>query len=145
MGRRLRLELDLAFATAGMASTFLVRLKVGPILVDAKGVSRLYNPGVGGSLFALFMLVSLVLIAVVVASSDSLREFVQLVWLKVRVSPSASLALTAPETAVSSAVVALALLATGASFTAVTVIVNVAVLLTRAPSLARKVKASPPL
>jgi len=28
---------------AGMASTFLVRLKVGPSLVDAKGVSRLYE------------------------------------------------------------------------------------------------------
>ena len=28
---------------AGMASTFLVRMKVGPILVDAKGVSRLYH------------------------------------------------------------------------------------------------------
>ena len=28
---------------AGMASTFLVRLKVGPILVDAKGVNRLYQ------------------------------------------------------------------------------------------------------
>lgn len=28
---------------AGMASTFLTRLKVGPILVDAKGVSRLYG------------------------------------------------------------------------------------------------------
>ncbi len=27
----------------GMASTFLTRLKVGPILVDAKGVSRLYS------------------------------------------------------------------------------------------------------
>src|SRR5207248_8322076 len=27
----------------GMASTFLVRLKVGPILVDAKGVNRLYQ------------------------------------------------------------------------------------------------------
>ncbi len=27
----------------GMASTFLVRMKVGPILVDAKGVSRLYR------------------------------------------------------------------------------------------------------
>jgi uncharacterized membrane-anchored protein len=27
----------------GMASTFLVRMKVGPILVDAKGVSRLYE------------------------------------------------------------------------------------------------------
>lgn len=28
---------------AGMASTFLVRMKVGPILVDAKGVNRLYD------------------------------------------------------------------------------------------------------
>jgi uncharacterized membrane-anchored protein len=28
---------------AGMASTFLTRLRVGPSLVDAKGVSRLYN------------------------------------------------------------------------------------------------------
>lgn len=28
---------------AGMASTFLVRMKVGPVLVDAKGVSRLYR------------------------------------------------------------------------------------------------------
>ena len=28
----------------GMASTFLVRLKVGPKLVDAKGVNRLYRP-----------------------------------------------------------------------------------------------------
>ena len=27
----------------GMASTFLVRLKVGPILMDAKGVSQLYD------------------------------------------------------------------------------------------------------
>lgn len=26
-----------------MASTFLTRLKVGPVLVDAKGVSRLYR------------------------------------------------------------------------------------------------------
>ena len=30
-------------AGPGMASTFLVRMKVGPILVDAKGVSRLYR------------------------------------------------------------------------------------------------------
>ncbi len=29
----------------GMASTFLTRLRVGEILVDAKGVSRLYPPG----------------------------------------------------------------------------------------------------
>lgn len=30
---------------AGMASTFLTRLKVGSILVDAKGARRLYQPG----------------------------------------------------------------------------------------------------
>ena len=28
----------------GMSSTFLTRLRVGEILVDAKGVSRLYRP-----------------------------------------------------------------------------------------------------
>ena len=32
---------------AGMASTFLTRLKVGSILVDAKGLSRLYRPALG--------------------------------------------------------------------------------------------------
>jgi uncharacterized membrane-anchored protein len=29
----------------GMASTFLTRLRIGEILIDAKGVSRLYRPG----------------------------------------------------------------------------------------------------
>src|SRR5205823_6538333 len=69
----------------GMSSTFLTRLRIGETLVDAKGVSRLYNPGVSGSLLALFVLVSLVLLVVVVASSESLREFVSLLWLKLRV------------------------------------------------------------
>ena len=69
----------------GMSSTFLTRLRIGEKLVDAKGVSRLYNPGVSGGLLALFLLVSLVLIVVVIVSSDSLREFVDLVWLKIRV------------------------------------------------------------
>ena len=32
---------------AGMSSTFVTRLKVGEILVDAKGVSRLVTPRVG--------------------------------------------------------------------------------------------------
>ena len=32
----------------GMSSTFLTRLRIGETLVDAKGVSRLYNPGVAG-------------------------------------------------------------------------------------------------
>jgi uncharacterized membrane-anchored protein len=69
----------------GMSSTFLTRLRIGEKLVDAKGVSRLYNPGVGGLLLLLFVLVSIVLVVVVIESSDSLREFVDLVWLKIRV------------------------------------------------------------
>jgi uncharacterized membrane-anchored protein len=69
----------------GMSSTFLTRLRIGEKLVDAKGVSRLYNPGVGGLLLILFLLVSLVLVIVVIESSDSLREFVDLLWLKLRV------------------------------------------------------------
>jgi uncharacterized membrane-anchored protein len=69
----------------GMSSTFLTRLRIGEKLVDAKGVSRLYNPGIGGLLLVLFALVSVVLIVVVIESSDSLREFVNLVWLKIRV------------------------------------------------------------
>ena len=69
----------------GMSSTFLTRLRIGETLVDAKGVSRLYNPGVGGQLFALFLVVSLVLLVVVIASSEPLRDFVNLVWLKIRV------------------------------------------------------------
>lgn len=51
----------------GMASTFLVRLRVGEILVDAKGVSRIYSGRgfrardalllVGSALFAMFVVV----------------------------------------------------------------------------------------
>jgi uncharacterized membrane-anchored protein len=69
----------------GMSSTFLTRLRIGEKLVDAKGVSRLYNPGVGGLLLILFLLASVVLAIVVIASSDSLREFWDLLWLKLRV------------------------------------------------------------
>ena len=46
-----------------MASTFLVRLKVGRLLVDAKGVNNLYHPVVKGRdivLFVAAMLFSLV-------------------------------------------------------------------------------------
>ena len=42
----------------GMSSTFLTRLRIGETLVDAKGVSRLYNPGLGVSHLALFGLAS---------------------------------------------------------------------------------------
>ncbi|GAA4121056.1 putative cytokinetic ring protein SteA [Knoellia locipacati] len=44
---------------AGMASTFLTRLRVGGKLVDAKGVSRLYRSRISGSWLALMILVGL--------------------------------------------------------------------------------------
>ena len=68
----------------GMSSTFLTRLRIGEVLVDAKGVSRLYNRGPGGRLLALFLSASLALIVVVIASSPSLSNLVQLLWLKIR-------------------------------------------------------------
>jgi uncharacterized membrane-anchored protein len=54
---------------AGMASTFLTRLRLGGKLVDAKGVSRLYRPRVSN--LALFLLVLAALIAIVAALAVS--------------------------------------------------------------------------
>ena len=71
---------------AGMSSTFLTRLRIGETLVDAKGVSRLYNPGVRGWQMWAFLAVALALIAIVVLSSPELREFLDLVWLKIKVA-----------------------------------------------------------
>lgn len=70
---------------AGMSSTFLTRLRIGETLVDAKGVSRLYRPSVGGPHLALFALAALLLIAVVIVSVPSLDNLAELVWLKIRV------------------------------------------------------------
>jgi uncharacterized membrane-anchored protein len=70
---------------AGMASTFLTRLRIGDILVDAKGVSRLYNPGVSGLHLGLFLVASLVLLVIVVIASPPLSDFFDLLWLKIKV------------------------------------------------------------
>jgi len=69
----------------GMSSTFLTRLRIGETLVDAKGVSRLYSPGVAGSQFGLMLAVFLVLLAIVVLTSPALDNLLELVWLKLRV------------------------------------------------------------
>jgi uncharacterized membrane-anchored protein len=71
---------------AGMSSTFLTRLRIGETLVDAKGVSRLYNPGVRGWHMWAFLAVSLLVIAIVVVSSPELGEFFDLLWLKIKVA-----------------------------------------------------------
>jgi uncharacterized membrane-anchored protein len=60
----------------GMASTFLVRLRVGEILMDAKGVSRLYPGRVRGRDAALLIGSALFAMAVVVLVSEPLRLYI---------------------------------------------------------------------
>ncbi len=61
---------------AGMASTFVTRLKVGDVLVDAKGVSRLVNPRLGPGLLAGFVATGIATMAIAVAVSPALRNVV---------------------------------------------------------------------
>ena len=57
----------------GMASTFLVRMKVGPILVDAKGVSRLYQNRVRKRDLFLLILAAIVTIVLIAIASEPVR------------------------------------------------------------------------
>jgi uncharacterized membrane-anchored protein len=72
-------------ARAGMSSTFLTRLRVGEILVDAKGVSRLYRPSPGRGPLVIVTLAAILVLAVVVATSPTLGQFLDLVWLKIQI------------------------------------------------------------
>jgi uncharacterized membrane-anchored protein len=69
----------------GMSSTFLTRLRIGEKLVDAKGVSRLYNPSSPFGPLALFFAAFMVLLAIVVITSPALSELVDLIWLKIKI------------------------------------------------------------
>jgi uncharacterized membrane-anchored protein len=60
---------------AGMASTFLTRLRVGSKLVDAKGVSRLYRQGISGSSLVFLVLSALCALAAAVAISTVGRSY----------------------------------------------------------------------
>lgn len=62
---------------SGMASSFLVRLRVGEILVDAKGVSRLYRGRVRGRDMALLVGAALFSMVAVVAVSEPLQLFLR--------------------------------------------------------------------
>lgn len=68
----------------GMASTFLVRLKVGRMLVDAKGVNNLYRPVVKGRDIALFVVAMLSSLVLVVAVSEPIRLWFRSLWLWLR-------------------------------------------------------------
>jgi uncharacterized membrane-anchored protein len=69
----------------GMSSTFLTRLRIGEKLVDAKGVSRLYQPAPALAPALLFAVAFLILLAILVITSPALNEVFRLVWLKIRI------------------------------------------------------------
>jgi uncharacterized membrane-anchored protein len=68
----------------GMSSTFLTRLRIGEILVDAKGVSRLYHPRPGLTPLLVVVAAGLIAMVAVVAMTPALRDVVDLLWLKLQ-------------------------------------------------------------
>ena len=69
---------------AGMSSTFVTRLKVGEILIDAKGVSRLVSRQVGLWPFVLFAAAGLGAVVVAIVASPGLRHFISLLSQRIR-------------------------------------------------------------
>jgi uncharacterized membrane-anchored protein len=68
----------------GMSSTFLVRLKVGRILVDAKGVSRLYRPVVRRSDAAVLIAAMLLALVAVALVNRPVQLWLRSLWLLLR-------------------------------------------------------------
>jgi uncharacterized membrane-anchored protein len=84
VGTHLDLKEFLERNRAGMSSTFVARLKVGDILVDAKGVSRLVSDRAGVWPLVALGLAGLAAIVVAVAASPALRRVIELLVLRLR-------------------------------------------------------------
>ncbi|MFN8133071.1 MAG: putative cytokinetic ring protein SteA [Solirubrobacteraceae bacterium] len=69
----------------GMSSTFLTRLRLGEILVDAKGVSRLYRPRPGMAPLMLVLGTGILTLWAVIWTTPGLHDLAELLWLKLRV------------------------------------------------------------
>ena len=69
---------------AGMSSTFVTRLKVGEVLVDAKGVSQLSSRRVGIWPLVLFALAGLAAVVVAILASPALRDVIELLGSELR-------------------------------------------------------------
>ncbi|WP_101773012.1 putative cytokinetic ring protein SteA [Peptostreptococcus faecalis] len=68
----------------GMSSTFLVRLKIGSKLVDARGVSMLYNSRLKLKYIISLILTALFPIIIIVALSPKGQTFLQLIQIKLK-------------------------------------------------------------
>jgi uncharacterized membrane-anchored protein len=64
----------------GMASTFITRMKVGPILVDAKGLSRLYGSRVRKRDLLLLVVAAVVAMIVIALVSEPIRLIIRIYW-----------------------------------------------------------------
>jgi uncharacterized membrane-anchored protein len=60
---------------SGMASSFLVRLRLGAKVIDANGVSRLYRNRISGAALLLLVIAALVAVVAALAISDSGRTY----------------------------------------------------------------------
>jgi uncharacterized membrane-anchored protein len=78
VGTRFNLTEFLERDRAGMSSTFLTRLKVGDILVDARGVSRLFRGRAGVGPLLAFAGAGIAAIVAAVAVSSDLQHFLSL-------------------------------------------------------------------
>ena len=84
VGTHLNLTEFLERNRRGMSSTFVTRLKVGEILVDAKGVSRLVSRGPGLWPLLAVVLAGLAAIVAAVVVSPALRNLVELIASRVQ-------------------------------------------------------------
>ncbi|HHX51264.1 MAG TPA: hypothetical protein GX711_07485, partial [Clostridia bacterium] len=68
----------------GMASTFLVRMKTGPILVDAKGAGKLYNQRLNPYYILGLLAAALVPLITISLASPPVQYILKLLELRVR-------------------------------------------------------------
>jgi uncharacterized membrane-anchored protein len=74
----------------GMSSTFLTRLRIGEILVDAKGVSRLYQPRPGLTPLLVVIAAGLIAMIALVALTPALRDVAELLWIRLQMLAAVS-------------------------------------------------------
>jgi len=68
----------------GMASTFLTRLRLGPMLVDAKGVSRLYEGRVRRLDILLLVAAALIAMIAVGIVAEPIHVFLRGLWVTLK-------------------------------------------------------------
>lgn len=70
---------------AGMGSTFLVRLKVGSILVDARGVSKIYQGRIKLGYLIQISLAGILVFFVILSQTQWAKDFLRTFWLQFKV------------------------------------------------------------